>query len=111
LLTRREALERLVDWKWFCIQQQSDQLSWVRDQVRFYDPKHPTHANPSALAYNMPAMGADLWSEKQEIDFAGTTLHASWQFDRYQAGAQRQRRGAVVGHGNEGWFVLVAPVV
>jgi beta-galactosidase len=73
-----------VDWKWFRIQQQSDQLAWVRDQVRLYDKKHPTHANPSALAYNMPAMGADLWSQKEVFDFAGTTLHASWQFDHYQ---------------------------
>ncbi len=73
-----------VDWKWFRIQQQSDQLAWVRDQVRRYDPKHPTHANPSALAYNMPALGADLWSQKQVLDFAGTTIHVSWQFDHYR---------------------------
>jgi beta-galactosidase len=75
-----------VDWKWFCIQQQTDQLAWIRDQVRLYDKKHPTHANPSALAYNMPAMGADLWSQKEVLDFAGTTLHASWQFDHHQTG-------------------------
>ena len=74
----------LVDWKWFRIQQQTDQLAWVRDQVRLYDPKHPTHANPSALAYNINAGGADLWSEKQVLDFAGTTMHASWQFAYYQ---------------------------
>ena len=75
-----------VDWKWFRIQQQTDQLAWVGSQVRLHDQRHPTHANPSALAYNMPAMGADLWSQKQVLDFAGTTLHASWQFDHYQPG-------------------------
>jgi beta-galactosidase len=74
----------LVDWKWFRIQQQSDHLAWVRDQVRLYDSKHPAHANPSALAYNMPAMGADLWSQKQVLDFAGTTIHASWQFSHHR---------------------------
>lgn len=73
-----------LDWKWFRIQQQTDQLAWVRDQVRRYDSKHPTHANPSALANNMPAMGADLWSQKQVLDFAGTTAHASWQFNHYR---------------------------
>jgi len=73
-----------LDWRWFRIQQQSDQLAWVRDEVRRYDRKHLTHANPSALAYNMPgAYGADLWSEKQVLDFVDTTIHASWQFDHY----------------------------
>ena len=74
----------VVDWKWFRIQQQSDQLAWVRDQVRRHDSKHPTHANPSSLASNMPAMGADLWSEKQVLDFAGTTIHVTWQFEHYR---------------------------
>ena len=73
-----------VDWKWFRIQLQTDHLAWVRDQVRCYDSKHPTHANPSALAYNMPAMGADLWSQKEVLDFAGTTIHASWQLDHHR---------------------------
>ncbi len=40
-----------VDWKSFRIQLQTDYLAWVRDQVRLYDTRHPTHANPSALAY------------------------------------------------------------
>jgi len=74
-----------LDWRWFRIQQQSDQLAWVRDQVRRYDTRHLTHANPSALAYNMPGVyGADLWSQKQVLDFVGTTIHASWQLDHYR---------------------------
>jgi beta-galactosidase len=74
-----------VDWRQFRIQLQTDQLAWVRDQVRLYDSKHPTHANPSALAENMPAGGADLWSEKQVLDFAGASMHMSWQFGAYRA--------------------------
>ena len=75
----------VLDWKWFRIQQQTDQLAWVRDQVRRYDTRHLTHANPSALAYNMPGVyGADLWSQKQVLDFAGTTIHASWQLDHHR---------------------------
>ena len=55
-----------LDWRWFRIQQQTDQLAWVRDQVRRYDSKHLTHANPSALAYNMPgSYGADAWSQSR----------------------------------------------
>ncbi len=73
-----------MDWKWFRVQQQSDQLRWVSDQIRLYDKKHPTHANPSALAYNMPARGADLWSQKEVFDFAGTTIHPSWQVNYHQ---------------------------
>jgi beta-galactosidase len=74
----------LLDWKWFRVQQQSDQLRWVSDQIRLYDKIHPTHANPSALAYNMPARGADLWSQKEVFDFAGTTIHPSWQVDYHR---------------------------
>ena len=60
-------------------------MAWVRDQVRRYDTGHLTHANPSALAYNMPGVyGADLWSQKQVLDFAGTTIHASWQLDHHR---------------------------
>ena len=73
-----------VDWKWFRIQLQTDQLAWVRDQVRLYDSKHPLHAHPSALADNMLASGADLWSEKQVLDFVGTTIHVSWQLGSYR---------------------------
>ncbi|MBE2215397.1 MAG: beta-galactosidase [Opitutaceae bacterium] len=75
----------LLDWKWFRIQQQTDQLAWLRDQVRRHDPRHPTHANPAGLAGNMPARGADLWSEKQAVDFIGATEHASHQFRQYAA--------------------------
>jgi len=75
-----------VDWKWFRIQQQSDQLAWVRDEIHRYDTKHSTHANPSALAYNTPGMGADLWSQMQVFDFPGTTIHISWQLDHYGNG-------------------------
>jgi beta-galactosidase len=74
----------LVDWKRFRIQQQSDQIAWVRDQVRRWDTKHLTHVNPSALAYNMPAMGADAWSQKRVVDVLGTTMHASWQVPEYR---------------------------
>ena len=74
----------LVDWKSFRIQQQSDQLAWVSQQVRRYDRRHPTHANPAALAYNMPGGGADLWSEKRVVDYLGTTIHPSWQLGHYQ---------------------------
>ena len=28
--------------------------------------------------------GGDLWSQKQVLDFVGTTIHASWQFDHYR---------------------------
>lgn len=72
-----------VDWKEFRIQQQTDYLSWVQNEVRKYDQIHPTHANPSALASNMPARGADVWSQKKAIDFIGTTQHASHQFGLY----------------------------
>jgi beta-galactosidase len=75
-----------VDWKRFRIQQQTDQLAWVRDQVRRFDTKHPTHVNPSALAYNMPGWGADAWSEKRVVDFLGTTIHPSWQVSCYKPG-------------------------
>jgi beta-galactosidase len=74
-----------LDWKWFRIQQQTDQLAWVRDQVRRYDSKHLTHANPSAFAYNMPGVyGGDAWSQKQVLDFLGTTIHPSWQLNHHQ---------------------------
>jgi hypothetical protein len=76
----------VLDWKWFRVQMQSDQLRWVQDQVRLYDKKHPTHANPSALAYNMPGRGADLWSQKEVFDFAGTTIHPSWQLFHHRPG-------------------------
>ena len=103
-----------VDWKQFRIQQLCDQVRWVRDEVRLYDTKHPTHVHPSALAHNMPGFfGADAWAEKQVVDFLGTTIHPIWQLENYQTGrhrpghgfhyrsvAQRQRRGAVVGHGD-----------
>ena len=75
----------LLDWKRFRIQQQTDQLAWVRDQVRRYDGKHLAHAHPAALADNMPAMGADAWSEKTVLDFMGTTLHPTWQVSSYAA--------------------------
>ena len=74
-----------VDWKNFRIQQLCDQLIWIRDQVRRYDAKHPTHIHPSALAHNMPGFcGADAWAEKQVVDFIGTTIHPIWQLDNYQ---------------------------
>ena len=48
------------------------------------DTKHLTHVNPSALAYNMPADGADAWSQKRVVDVLGTTMHASWQVPEYR---------------------------
>ena len=76
-----------VDWKQFRIQQLCDQVRWVRDEVRLYDTKHPTHVHPSALAHNMPGFfGADAWAEKQVVDFLGTTIHPIWQLENYQTG-------------------------
>ena len=103
-----------VDWKNFRIQQLCDQIVWVRDQVRRYDTKHPTHVHPSALGHNMPGFcGGDAWADKQVVDFIGTTIHPIWQLDNYRTGRhrpghglhhrrvpQRQRKRAVVGHGN-----------
>jgi beta-galactosidase len=74
-----------VDWKNFRIQQLCDQIVWIRDQVRHYDAKHPTHVHPSALGHNMPGFcGGDAWADKQVVDFIGTTIHPIWQLDNYQ---------------------------
>jgi beta-galactosidase len=74
-----------VDWKQFRIQQLCDQASWVRDEVRRYDARHPTHVHPAALAHNMPGFfGGDAWAEKQVVDFLGTTIHPIWQLENYQ---------------------------
>ena len=74
-----------VDWKNFRIQQLCDQIVWIRDQVRRYDAKHPTHIHPSALAHNMPGFcGGDAWAEKEVVDFIGTTIHPIWQLDNYR---------------------------
>jgi beta-galactosidase len=73
-----------VDWKQFRIQQLCDQLIWIREQVRRYDAKHPTHVHPSALGHNMPGFcGSDAWADKQVVDFIGTTIHPIWQLDNY----------------------------
>jgi beta-galactosidase len=73
-----------VDWKNFRVQQLCDQIVWIRDQVRHYDAKHPTHIHPSALAHNMPGFcGSDAWADKQVVDFIGTTIHPIWQLDNY----------------------------
>ncbi|MGO8749662.1 MAG: beta-galactosidase [Thermoguttaceae bacterium] len=74
-----------VDWKQFRIRQLCDQLVWIRDQVRRYDAKHPTHVHPAALAHNMPGFfGGDAWAEKQVVDFIGTTIHPIWQLENYR---------------------------
>ncbi len=74
-----------VDWKNFRIQQLCDQIVWIRDQVRRYDAKHPTHIHPAALAHNMPGFcGGDAWAEKEVVDFIGTTIHPIWQLDNYR---------------------------
>lgn len=69
-----------LDYRRFRCDHLADQLRWIKSQIYRYHPNSLTHGNPPGALSNMPGGGRDAWRIKQEVDFLGTSIHASHHF-------------------------------
>ena len=84
---------RQIDWLSFWREYQTEQLQWIEQQIRLYDPNpaHGMHVNPHALIGNMAGLSDDLASWRPFLDTLGCSIHPAWHFgllerDQYALG-------------------------
>jgi len=82
------------DWRNFWHAHVNNQIIWLGEEVRKYDPDHPFYTNPPGLwnaltHYDVPGM-------KNTVQSLGSSLHPSWSF----AAIPRYKFGLVVSYEN-----------
>lgn len=84
---------RQLDWLTFWRTYQTEQLQWLRQQIRMQDPNpaHGIHANPHALISNLAGLSDDPTSWRSFLTSLGCSIHPGWHFgllnrDQYALG-------------------------
>jgi beta-galactosidase len=77
------------DWHNFWRDHLTWYLSWIAEQIRKTDSKHPIHVNPHAVFDILPQYDLPAW--RNFLDSLGASIHPSWHFgllerDQYPLG-------------------------
>lgn len=66
------------DWHNFWRDHLTWYLSWIAEQIRMTDSKHPIHVNPHAVFDILPKYDLPEW--RNFLDSLGASIHPSWHF-------------------------------
>ena len=77
------------DWHNFWRDHLTWYLSWIAEQIKKADQKHPIHVNPHAVFDILPQYDISKW--RNFLDSLGASIHPSWHFgllerDQYALG-------------------------
>ncbi|MCD9020757.1 beta-galactosidase [Cohnella silvisoli] len=72
-----------VEWTRFTVSNMREQLTFIRNEIRKWDPVHPVHVNPHNVQLDMQGVGQSIWMEADLVDFMGCSAHPMWHSVRY----------------------------
>lgn len=75
-----EPFAQFIDWHTFWRENLAWYLNWIASEIRKWDTKTPTHANPHGLISNLAGSSYDLPTWRTFLTSIGSSMHPTWHF-------------------------------